>query len=61
MTRPASADADPFLHPDAQRCFRTLGNTDELAQALEYPWEKWTIFLHPAQWQMAARDYNNPQ
>lgn len=60
-TLPAPADADPFLHPDAQRRFRTLDNTDELVQALEYPWEKWTIFLHPAQWQMGARDYNDPQ
>ena len=49
--RPAHAatDADPFAHPDAQRRFRLVENADELERALEYPWEKWTVFLHPAQ------------
>jgi superfamily I DNA and RNA helicase len=28
--------------------------------ALEYPWEKWTIFLHPAQRQLVEREYNGP-
>jgi len=27
---------------------------------LEYPWEKWTVFLHPAQQQMIEQDYNGP-
>lgn len=42
-------DADPFDHPDAQRRFRVLENADELAAALDAPWEKWIVFLHPAQ------------
>jgi superfamily I DNA/RNA helicase len=37
-----------------------MANVEELAQALEYPWEKWTIFLHPAQRQLVERDYNGP-
>ena len=45
----AVADADPFAHPDAQRRFRLVENVEELERALEYPWEKWTVFLHPAQ------------
>jgi superfamily I DNA/RNA helicase len=52
--------ANPFAHPDAQRRFRVISNVEELAQALEYPWEKWTIFLHPAQRQLVERDYNGP-
>jgi len=32
--------ADPFDHPDALRRFRMMGDVDELARALEYPWEK---------------------
>ena len=28
--------------------------------ALEYPWDKWTVFLHPAQRQLVERDYNGP-
>jgi hypothetical protein len=51
---------DPFAHPDAQRRFRTVHNIEELEQALEYPWEKWTVFLHPAQRQMVERDYIGP-
>lgn len=40
---------DPFAHPDAQRRFRTMHNQEELECALNFPWDKWTIFLHPAQ------------
>ncbi len=52
--------ADPFAHPDAQRRFRMMTNSEELARALDYPWEKWTTFLHPAQRQGVERDYNGP-
>lgn len=51
---------DPFQHPDALRRFRVMANAEELAQALDYPWEKWTIFLHPAQRQWVERDYSGP-
>jgi hypothetical protein len=51
---------DPFAHPDAQRRFRVIKNVAELEQALEYPWDKWTIFLHPAQRELVERDYNGP-
>ena len=50
-------ETDPFLHPDAQRRFRVMSDTDELARALEYPWDKWTVFLHPAQRQLVERHY----
>lgn len=51
---------DPFDHPDAQRRFRVISNVEELERALEYPWEKWTIFLHPEQRQWVERDYGGP-
>jgi mRNA-degrading endonuclease RelE of RelBE toxin-antitoxin system len=54
------AGADPFAHPDAQRRFRSMGNHDELAAALDFPWEKWTIFLHPDQRTLVERDYAGP-
>ena len=57
---PAKASVDPFEHPDAQRRFRVMKNVEELERALEYPWEKWTIFLHPAQRQWVEKDYNGP-
>lgn len=54
------AGADPFAHPDAQRRFRSMGNHDELAAALDYPWEKWIVFLHPDQRTLVERDYAGP-
>lgn len=57
---PAAAGTDPFAHPDAQRRFRVMNDVEELERALEFPWEKWTIFLHPAQRQWVERDYTGP-
>jgi mRNA-degrading endonuclease RelE of RelBE toxin-antitoxin system len=54
------ASIDPFEHPDAQRRFRLMNNAEELAAALEYPWDKWTIFLHPGQRELVERDFNGP-
>jgi mRNA-degrading endonuclease RelE of RelBE toxin-antitoxin system len=54
------ADEDPFAHPDAQRRFRLMTDSDELARALESPWEKWIVFLHPAQRAIVERSYNGP-
>lgn len=57
---PVVLPADPFEHPDALRRFRVMGNVEELARALDYPWEKWTIFLHPGQRQLVERDFAGP-
>ena len=56
----AAADADPFAHPDAQRRFRLVENVEELERALEFPWEKWTVFLHPAQQRIVESEYRGP-
>jgi mRNA-degrading endonuclease RelE of RelBE toxin-antitoxin system len=56
----APTGTDPFAHPDAQRRFRVMQNVEELERALEFPWERWTVFLHPGQRQLAERDYNGP-
>ena len=60
VAQPVTVGADPFAHPDAQRRFRVMSNVEELERALEYPWEKWAVFLHPAQRQLVERDYNGP-
>lgn len=60
IAQPVDVSADPFEHPDAQRRFRVMSDVAELERALEYPWEKWTVFLHPAQQQLIERDYNGP-
>lgn len=57
-TTPAAKTADPFEHEDARRRFRVMKNVEELQRALEYPWEKWTIFLHPEQREWVERDYS---
>jgi len=51
---------DPFTHPDARRRFRTVNDVAELEQALDYPWDKWMVFLHPAQRELVERDFNGP-
>ena len=55
-----SAVANPFEHPDAQRRFRIMSNADDLERALEFPWDKWTVFLHPMQRSLVERDYSGP-
>jgi len=57
---PTTTLTNPFDHPDAQRRFRVMGNVDELKAALEYPWEKWTVFLHPEQREWVNRSYSGP-
>lgn len=54
------AHEDPFAHPDAQRRFRTLKNTEELERALDFPWDKWAVFLHPDQRKTVERHYTGP-
>ena len=57
---PSVAGTDPFAHPDAQRRFRVMEDVEALERALDYPWEKWTVFLHPAQRQLVEREYSGP-
>lgn len=56
----APAPASPFDHPDAQRRFRVMTNVEELQRALDFPWDKWTVFLHPDQRQWVEREYAGP-
>ncbi len=51
---------NPFAHPDAQRRFRVLDNVEELQAALDAPFEKWAVFLHPAQRELVVRDATGP-
>ena len=51
---------DPFEHPDARRRFRVMHDLEELERALDYPWEKWVVFLHPAQRAIVERAYSGP-
>ena len=55
-----TATTSPFDHPDAQRRFRVMKNVEELERALDFPWDKWTVFLHPEQRQWVERSYAGP-
>ena len=58
--RPTVAAAKSFEHPDAQRRFRVMTNVEELERALESPWDKWSVFLHPDQRQLVERAFAGP-
>ena len=60
VAQPATPVTNPFDHPDAQRRFRVMTNVEELQRALDFPWEKWTVFLHPEQREFVERDYTGP-
>lgn len=61
LRKPAPApQADPFAHPDALRRFRMVEDQEALAAALDAPWERWAVFLHPTQQGIVDRAYNGP-
>lgn len=60
LPQPAPPKANPFDHPDAQRRFRIMTNVEELQRALDFPWDRWTIFLHPEQRELVERNYVGP-
>lgn len=51
---------DPYQHPDSLRRFRVIENSEELRQALDYPWDKWMVFLHPSQRDLVERNFSGP-
>jgi len=57
---PAPATASPFEHPDAQRRFRVMEDVEELKRSLEFPWDQWTVFLHPSQRQVVEQSFSGP-
>jgi len=51
---------EPLAHPDTLRRIRPVETSEDLAQALDYPWDKWSVFLHPSQREIAEKDFNGP-
>jgi len=60
VPEPVLETEDPFAHPDAQRRFRMVENQEELAAALDLPFDKWRIFLHPAQRELVGKSFKGP-
>ena len=56
----APQPVSPFEHPDAQRRFRVMEDVEELRRALEFPWDQWTVFLHPSQRQVVEQSFGGP-
>jgi UvrD-like helicase C-terminal domain/AAA domain len=53
-------EEEAFQHPDAMRRFRRIGSAEELQRALDFPWDKWTVFLHPEQRALIERNQSGP-
>lgn len=61
VPRPVTVpDVDPYRHPDASRRFQLVEGGDELRRALDQPWERWTVYLHPIQREVAQREFKGP-
>jgi hypothetical protein len=60
LRKPVPKPADPYSHPDALRRIRVVDNLAELAQALDAPWDKWMIYLHPSQREVVEKDFSGP-
>ena len=62
LNRPAPPvpGASTLAHPDTPRRVRVVENVAELQAALESPWEKWAVFLHPAQRDIVERSFPGP-
>ncbi len=58
VRRPSDASSSPFEHPDAKRRFRIMSGVEELERALSFPWDKWTVFLHPDQREWVEQHYS---
>jgi mRNA-degrading endonuclease RelE of RelBE toxin-antitoxin system len=56
----AAAIKNPYEHPDSQRRFKVIANAEELQRALDFPWDKWTVFLHPSQHELVDKDFSGP-
>lgn len=60
LPKPVEPAVDPFEHPDAQRRFRVIEDVEALRVALDAPWERWSVFLHPSQAGVIAKTYGGP-
>jgi hypothetical protein len=60
LPTPQPATADPFAHPDTLRRVQTITSEEELRLALDFPWDKWSVFLHPSQRDVVNRNFTGP-
>ena len=53
-------NVEPLEHPDALRRFHTVTTHSELQAALDAPWDRWRVFLHPDQRDLVSRAMSGP-
>jgi len=51
---------DLTRHPLSRQHLQFIQDLDELRRALAYPWERWMVFLHPAQREAVERTFQGP-
>lgn len=56
----AKVQPEALEHPDTLRRIRLIETSEELSLALEYPWDKWSVFLHPSQREVVEKDFSGP-
>lgn len=49
-----------YEHPLGRQQLLFVRNLEELRQALTYPWERWMVFLHPAQREVVEHTFRGP-
>lgn len=54
------SQVEPLEHPDTLRRIRPIETSEELALALDYPWDKWSVFLHPSQREVMETNFSGP-
>jgi superfamily I DNA/RNA helicase/mRNA-degrading endonuclease RelE of RelBE toxin-antitoxin system len=57
---PKGFPGEPLEHPDTKRSFVTVRVKSDLATALDYPWAKWMVFLHPDQQDLVGASFSGP-
>lgn len=60
LPAPLPVSADPFAHPDTLRRVQPIASEEELRLALDFPWDKWSVFLHPSQRELVEKDFSGP-
>jgi superfamily I DNA/RNA helicase len=57
---PPERAVDPYESPDTTRRFLPIEDAQSLRAALDAPWDRWIIFLHPSQRRVVETDFSGP-
>lgn len=60
LSIPELATINAAEHPDTLRRVITIASSEDLQAALDFPWDKWSVFLHPSQRDIVDRNFSGP-